>query len=250
MFASMQPSTGATLSTLRELLDDTRTFVTARVAWEKGESRDYRWNRTDLEAMRPVAEGKLPLVIGADRASDIEALLAFAAEQRIRVIIRGAAEGHLVASRLAQANVPVILDPFVYGPGGYDQIHASPANAARLHAAGVRVALSSYSAHNLRKLRQAAGNAVREGLRWEAAFDAITAVPARLFEMTGYGVLSAGAWANVVVWSGDPLEIDTQVTQLFIRGREMALTSRQTELMERYRHLPGTPQPALPLPSR
>lgn len=250
MAASLGPATGASLVTLRELLDDTRTFMTARAAWEKGQTRDYRWNRLDLEALQPLVEGKLPLVIGADRASDIEALLNFAAEQKLRIMIRGGAEGHLLAGRLAQANVPVILDPFVYGPGGYDQIHASAANAVRLHAAGVSIVISTYSAHNLRKLRQASGNAVREGLRWEAAFDAITAAPARVFGMDGYGALTAGAWANVVVWDGDPLEITTQIEQLYVRGRELALTSRQTELLERYRQLPGTPQPALSLPAR
>lgn len=248
IFASLGEATGASLSMLRELLDDTRSFARAREAWEKGQSRDYRWKRLDLEALRPVVEGKLPLVIAADRASDIDALIAFAAEEKVRILIRGAAEGHLVAERLAQARVPVIVDPFVYGPGEYDQIHGRPENAARLHAAGVPLVIAEHTGHNLRKLRQLAGNAVRDGLPWEAAFDAITRAPARAFSMVGYGVLEKGAIANVVVWSGDPLEISTQVEQVFVHGRAIELTSRQQELLERYRTLPGTPRAALPLP--
>jgi imidazolonepropionase-like amidohydrolase len=193
-------------------------------------------------------EGKIPLVVAADRASDIEALLGFAGEQKIRIVIRGAAEAHLVAEPLARAGVPVIVHPFVYGPGSYDQIHGRADNAARLFAAGVPLVIGEHTGHNLRKLRQLAGNAVREGLPWEAAFDAISAAPARAFGMAGYGVLEPGAVANVVVWSGDPLEIATRVERLFVHGREIELNSRQQELFERYRTLPGTPQPALPLP--
>jgi len=239
---------GASLRMLRELLDDARRFTLQREAWEKGQSRAFPWSRLDLEALRPVVEGAIPLVIGADRASDIEAVLRFAAEQRVRVIVRGASEGHLVASQLARASVGVIVDPTVYGPGSYDQVRAIRGNAALLRKAGVLVTISTGSPHNLRKLRQLAGNAVRDGLPWEDALDAITGAPAQLYGMTGYGMLAAGAFANVAVWSGDPLEISTRLEQLYLNGEPVTLRSRQTELFERYRTLPGTPQPMLPLP--
>src|SRR6185295_6478259 len=135
------------------------------------------------------------------------------------------------------------------GPGSYDQIHGRADNAARLKAAGVTVAISTFSAHNLRKLPQLAGNAVRGGLAWEQALDAITVAPARLFGMEHHGALVRGNVANVVVWSGDPLEIGSSVLEVWIHGRQVSLRNRQTELFERYRELPGTPPAALPLPA-
>jgi imidazolonepropionase-like amidohydrolase len=245
---SLAGTAGGSLRMLRELIEDARRFVTQREAWERGQSRVFPWSRLDLEALRPVIDGKIPLVIGADRASDIEAVLRFAAEEKVRIVIRGAAEGHLVAASLARAGVGVIVDPLVYGPGGYDQVRGRRDNAALLARASVTVAISASSPHNLRKLRQLAGNAVREGLPWEAGLDAITAAPAKLFGREGYGVLAAGAVANVAVWSDDPLEISTRLEQLFVRGQAVELRSRQTELFERYRKTPGTPRPALALP--
>lgn len=239
---------GASLRLLRELLEDARRFGTQRDAWERGQSRAYPWSRLDLEALRPAIEGRIPLVVGADRASDIEAVLAFAKEAQVRVVIRGAAEGHLVAAALARAAVGVIVDPLVYGPGSFDQTRGRRDNPALLRRAGVTVAFSTDSAHSVRKLRQLAGNAVREGLPWEEAFDAISAAPARLFGMEGYGVLAPGAAANVAVWSGDPLELSTRLEQLYLRGEPVPLRSRQTALFEKYRRLPGSPRPALPLP--
>lgn len=247
MAVSLDGPAGTALRRLRELLEDARMFATRREAWENGESRAFPWSRSDLEALRPVIEKQIPLLVAADRASDLEALLGLVREQSVRVVVRGGAEAHLLAPQLAAAGVPVIVDPFVYGPGSYDQIHARADNAARLHAAGVTVAISTFSGHNLRKLRQLAGNAVRAGLPWEAALDAITAAPARIFGMERYGALAPGSEANVVVWSGDPLEIATRVEALYVRGRAVSLRSRQTELYERYRTLPGTPPPPLPL---
>jgi len=238
MVATLDGPAGAALRRLRELLEDARRFATHREAWEKNQSRVFPWSRLDLEALRPVVEREIPLVVAADRASDLEALARFAGEQSVRVIVRGGAEAHLLAERLAAAGVGVIVDPLVYGPGSYDQLHARPDNAARLAAAGVTVAISTFSGHNLRKLRQLAGNAVREGLPWTAALDAITVAPAKLFGLEQHGALLPGAVGNVVVWSGDPLEIGTRVERLFIHGREVPLRSRQTELFERYRDSP------------
>ncbi len=248
MVANLSDNAGASLRTLRELLDDARQFITQQTAWERGQSRAFGVSRVELMALRPLLERKIPLVVGADRASDIEALLRFAAEQKIRVVIRGAAEGHLLSQQLAKAGVGVLIDPLVCGPGGFDQVRGRRENAARLQAAGVTVAIGAFSEHNLRKLRQLAGNAVRDGMPWEAALDSITGAPARLFGMQGYGTLSAASVANLAVWSGDPLELSTQLEQLYIHGRRIELKSRQSELLQRYRKLPGTPRPALSLP--
>lgn len=245
MVAGLDPTTGSTLRRFRELFSDARRFAAQRLAWERNQTRTFPWNRLDLEALLPVLDRKVPLLVAADRASDIEALLAFAQEQDVRLVIVGAAEAHLVAPTIASANVPVILDPLVYGPGSFDQLHGRPDNAALLQRAGVTVAIASFSGHNARKLRQLAGNAVREGLPHAAALEAITRAPATIFGLERYGRLVGGAVANLVVWSGDPLEISTQVEQVYVRGVRQSLRTRQSELLERYRTLPGTPPPPL-----
>src|SRR2546425_9047 len=114
-------------------------------------------------------------------------------------------------------------------------------NAALLARAGVKVALMETDTHNSRNLRQQAGNAVSYGMSWDQALRAVTLAPAEMFGVADrYGSLEPGKVANVVVWSGDPFEFTTGVEHVIIRGREMPLSSRQTELFERYKKLPPT----------
>jgi imidazolonepropionase-like amidohydrolase len=246
MVASMDGASRADgLLELREALDDARAFARNRAGYDKGQAAEYAASRLDLEALQPVLRGELPLVIGANRASDLEALVRFAAEQKVRVIAVGAAEGWMVAPALAAAKIPVVLDPMVYGPGGFDQVHARPDNAKRLADAGVSVVLSSFSSHNARTLSQVAGNAVRGGMDHAAALRAITETPARVFGLGDRGRVEPGAVANLVLWGGDPLELLTPVEAVWIRGRPIALESRQTALQQKYRTMPGTPLPPL-----
>lgn len=239
LVGALEETAAGTLWSWRELFD------AARPAPPRGPLRDPRWSPRDLAALQPVISGQRPLLVAADRASDIEALLRFGAEQRLRLIVRGASEGHLVADALARARVGVIVDPQIYGPGGYDQIHARADGPARLARAGVVVAIGAGGAHNLRKLRQLAGNAVRGGMSWQSALAAITSAPARLFGLPG-GRIAAGEPADLAIWSGDPLELSTRLEALVIDGRPVALRSRQSDLLERYRTLPAHPPAALP----
>lgn len=196
-------------------------------------------NRTlDLEALGPVVTGRVPLMVEANRASDIEALLALTAGSKVRLVIVGAAEGWLVAKQLADRKVAVVVDPFVYGPGGFDQINARPDNAALLAKAGVVVMLSTFDTHQVRKLRQVAGNAVRGGMRWEDALLSVTEWPAQTLGLPTHGRVAAGAIGNVVLWSGDPFELSTEVVGVWIDGQAIDLRTRQTELFERWRTLP------------
>ncbi len=243
---SGSPSEG--LRRLSELLDDARAYAANRRAFEQNASRPYVASRLDLEALQPVLAGDLPLVLSADRASVIEAIVAWAADEEVRVVLKGGAEAWRHADALAGAGIAVVLNPYVTGPGSFDQIEGRADNAALLAAAGVDVIISTRSAHFARNLRQLAGNAVRAGMDHAAAVRAISATPARVFGASDRGEIARGAYANVAVWSGDPLEIATRCTRLFIGGAEVELTSRQTDLLERYRELPGSPLPGLPLP--
>jgi imidazolonepropionase-like amidohydrolase len=248
MVARIGGPVGGTVLDLRELFDVAQQYREGGADSLGRLHVPESISRVDLESLAPVLDGAMPLVIGADRAADIEALLRLAARFELRLIIAGGAEAWMLAPELARREIPVIVDPLVYGPGSFDQLHARPDNAALLHEAGASVIISGYDSHNARKLRQLAGNAVRAGLDHGAAIRAITEAPARAFGMDDYGRLERGAVANVVVWSGDPLEISTRLTHLFIRGSEVPLDSRQEELFRRYRRLPGTPAPALSLP--
>jgi len=235
---------GGALLRLREALEDARDFAANRRAWETGERREYALSRLDLEALVPVVRGELPLAVRVDKASDIVSTLRLGDEYSLRLMILGAADGWMVADRLAKSGVPVVINPMVNLPD-YDRLGATLENAARLHRAGVNVVFGSFDAHNARNLKQAAGNAVSYGMPWDAALRAVTLAPAKAWGLGDrYGSLEAGKDADVVVWSGDPFELTTNVERVFIAGVEVPLESRQLELFRRYRDLSGPLPPA------
>lgn len=229
---------GTAILKVREAFDDARAFQRSRAAWERNQTRRFAPSRLDLEALAGALDEKLPVVFHVDRAADILAALAIAREFKLRPVIAGGAEAWKAAATLAAAKVPVILFP-LQQPSSFDTLGAREDNAAILDKAGVAVGISTGDTHNARKLRQVAGNAVRSGLPHEAALAAITRVPAEALGLGArYGTLAAGKAANLVVWSGDPLEISTQVLDVVIRGRRIPLKSRQSALLEKYRRLP------------
>ncbi len=229
---------GGTMMRLRELLDDTREFARRRAEFDRGATRAFTASRLDLQAMIPVVQGRLPLVLEAHRASDIRAALRLAAEYDLKLIMLGATEGWMVADELARARVPVIVNVLQNLPSNFERLGARYDNAALLRGAGVQVAISTTTTHNARNVRQEAGNAVAYGLPYEEALRAVTLYPAQIWGVADtHGSLAPGKVANVVVWDGDPLELLTEVEHVFIGGREMPLTSRHTELRDRYRRL-------------
>ena len=119
----------------------------------------------------------------------------------------------MLADELAAAKVGVILDPYVYGPGGFDQIYGRADNAKLLTEAGVVVAITTGSTHNIRNLRQAAGNAVRAGLEHADAIKALTQNVATLFEQKNYGNIVVGGVANLVVWSENLLSSQAKLSK-------------------------------------
>lgn len=218
-------------------------YAANRRAFEQGERRAYALSRLDLEALVPVVRGERPLVVTVHRASDILATLALAREFGLRLILSGVDEGWIAAGRIAAAGVPVLLNPMDNLPSNFERIGATLENAARLRGAGVTVAFMTGDAHNARNIRQAAGNAVAYGMPWEEALAAMTSVPARIWGIADrYGTLEPGKDADVVIWSGDPLELATAAEAVFIRGEQIPMENRQTKLRDRYRNL------ARPLP--
>ena len=177
------------------------------------------------------------VMVGVERAADIRQLLRWAQRRNVRIAISGAAEAWKLASQLAAADVPVFVDPLANLPGDFDRIGATLENAARLQAAGVRVGFtqSGDASHNARKVRQLAGNAVANGLPWEAGLAGLTSVPARALGVADdVGEIAPGRRADLVLWTGDPLEVSSVAQQVWLDGRAMPMRSRQTELRDRY----------------
>lgn len=178
------------------------------------------------------------VIFSVNRAADIREVLAFARRNGIKPVICGGIEAWVVAGDLAREQVPVLLDPLQNLPSSFDALGARLDNAALLQKAGVRIAFSlasSDGSHNARKVRQIAGNAVAHGLDWEAALAAVTANPAEIFGQGGArGRIAVGQTADVVLWSGDPLEVNAVADQVWIAGKPVEMRSRQTELRDRY----------------
>jgi imidazolonepropionase-like amidohydrolase len=242
-------SRAAALLRLREALADARDYAPNRSSYEQGERREYSLSRLDLEALQPVVRGEMPLVVSVNRASDVQVVLRMAREEKLKIMLAGCGECWEVADEIAAARVPALITPLNNLPATFDVLGATLENAARLHKAGVPLAFISTGSSEAYSIRQNAGNAVAYGLPWEVALAAMTTVPARLFGIADrYGTLEPGKDADVVVWTGDPLEVTTYPTAVFIRGAEMPIRSRQLDLRDRYRDVGGATPPGFRKP--
>ncbi len=230
-------SRGLALQHLRSLFDDAAHYAKNRAAYNRGQTRKYGAGHLDLEALSLVLSRKIPMVVRVDRKSDIAAVLRFAKALNIRLVLQGATEAWMLAEELSKAKVAVILNPKANLPSSFDDIHVVDNAAARLASAGVTIIISPYGdSFKVRTLRQLAGLAVAHGLTWSQAFAAITTAPAAVFSVKR-GTLKVGAAADLVLWSGDPLELSTRPEQIIIGGVQQSKNNHQTALLKRYRKL-------------
>jgi imidazolonepropionase-like amidohydrolase len=239
-------SRGELIVKLRELLEDTKFFITHRTEFDRAQTRDFHASRLDLEAMIPVVQGRLPLLVVVDKESDIDAALRIARDFNLKLIIGGGAEAWLMAGKLAAARVPVLTGAMNNIPAGFAALGQRQENPGLLSAAGVRVGLvgnaggGDEEAFNVRNIKLEGGNAVAYGMTWENALKAVTLWPAEIFGVSDrVGSLAVGRDANVVVWSGDPFEFTTHAEHVLVRGIERTEKTRQDLLTERYLNLPG-----------
>jgi len=231
---------------MRAALDEARTL---RVGSRATAPRDSAFSHAELAALKSVLDGSLPLVIDANRESDIRQAIALASDYRVRVVVKGGLEAWRAADALAAARIPVVLDPSVNLPLYFDELGARADAAARLQRAGVlvafRVNLSVHTNYNAGfALREVAGLAAANGMDRGAALAAVTINPALIWGVAGRcGSLAPGLDADLVLWDGDPLEPLSSPVAVFLHGREVTQDTRQSELRERYR--PRTPPPVL-----
>ena len=236
---------GDLLNKLRTLIADTRWYAAHRADYERGVGRKLAADLEDLEAMIPVAEGREPLLVSVDKASDILTMIDFANQNKIKLVIAGAAEGWQVAPRLAAAHVSVLTGAMNNIPRTFAELGARQDNVALLRKAGVPVAIignaggGDEQAFNVRNIRYEAGNAVAYGDNWDDALRSITLTPAEIFGVADrVGSLSVGKDANVVIWSGDPFEFASEPEHVYVRGKEDTTPTRQDLLEQRYKNLP------------
>lgn len=214
---------------------------------------DAMLTHADAAALVPVVEGRQKLYVGVERAADIRSVLALKSEfPKLDLVLVGATEGWLVAREIAAAGVPAIVMPMNDLPEQFEDLGATQSNLGRMRAAGVKVAIGTFSGMNQpRYAPQQAGNLVAlnrlpgaTGISWGAALAAITSIPAEITGEGGrMGVLKPGAVGDVVIWDGDPLELSSAPVSVYIDGMEQPLDNRQTRLRDRYKSLDRTDLP-------
>jgi imidazolonepropionase-like amidohydrolase len=190
-----------------------------------------------LEALVPYLEGKKTVVLAAESPSDLETAVSLANEFKLKFVLNHISHSQPVLDYVASLKVPVIVGPIYEAPKDderYDTVYSLP---AQLYKRGVKIVFASYSAHNVRNLPDAAGFATAFGLPYDEALKAMTINAAEVWGVADQlGSLDVGKTANVVVANGDPLDIKTDVKQVYIQGRAIPMTSRQTMLRDEYSH--------------
>ena len=203
---------------------------------EFGLPESVKYSKRDLLAIKRVIDKEIPMVVSINRASDIITMINFAKNQDIKLVIMGASEGWMVASQLAESNIPVILEPINNLPTSFDRLGSRLENAALLNDAGVKILISydEWETHNAYLSRQGAGIAVSYGLPWHEAINALTKNVSDTFKIPNRGSFIIGYHADLIVWDADPLEVTSFPEQIYISGKLMSPNTRSLMLRNRY----------------
>lgn len=216
-----------------------RSDTSSKGAGSSGERQDRQKRDLKLEALLPYLHGQRPVVIGAKDGYDLENAMRLAREFNLKVILNHVTHSQQILDEIASWKVPVIVGPIYDFPRPderYDAVYSLP---AELYKRGVKIALASYKVEHNRNLPYAAGYAVAFGLPYEEALKAVTINPAEIWGVADkLGSLDVGKTANVVIANGDPLDVKTDVKQVFIEGRKIAMENRQTRLRDQYGGVP------------
>jgi len=219
------------LAKINDFFDRARQYQKERAVKAPGFKTDLK-----LEAMVPVLERKVPLAVSAGRASVIHDAIQFAEKQKVRIVILQPRDLLKAAPELKEKNVPVVMGRVLALPdeedSAYDESFTEPAQAFK---AGVKFAFGTFNNEFVRNLPYQAATAVAFGLPYEEALKAVTINAAEIWgHEKEIGSVEKGKWADLMVTNGDPLEIQTQMKYLFIKGKEIPLQNKQTRLYERY----------------
>ncbi|MGA3105806.1 MAG: amidohydrolase family protein [Terriglobales bacterium] len=239
------PSTRMGLATqLRQAFIDAQDYKTKLADYDHKKADAVRDKKPEplapkrdlkLEALIPYLDGKKTVVLAAESSSDLQTAVSLANEFKLKFVLNHISHSQPVLDYVASLKVPVIVGPIYEAPKEderYDTVYSLP---AQLYKRGVKIVFASYSAHNVRNLPDAAGFATAFGLPPDEALKAITLNAAEVWGVADQlGSLDAGKTANVVVANGDPLDVKTDVKQVYIQGRAIPMSSRQTQLRDEY----------------
>lgn len=195
----------------------------------------------DVKALFKLVNDNLPLIISTHRASDILKLIELKEKYSLNLIIKGAQDASLVASQIAESNIPLIINPINNIPDSFDELASNIQMASRLEKKGINLMFNTPRSHNFHLVRQGAGVAVANGMSYEAAIKAITSTPANVFNIDQRGEIKTGYFADIVIWDADPLEPSSMPEYVFINGKAIDLTTRSSRLRDRYTTQPEKP---------
>lgn len=220
------------LQKLHLFFEDARRYQKAKAAGGPGFLVDRK-----LEAMLPALDGKLPVMITAERKREIAEALAFARRENLRVILADCREFTPdLLKEIKERNIPVILGESLTMPLDEDDAYDSQFRlASELRRAGILFAFATFNSSAVRNLPYQAAAAVPFGLEREDALKAVTLNAARIWDVEDrVGSVEKGKWADLVLTDGDLLETRTQIKQMWIQGRPVNLANRHTQLSDRY----------------
>ncbi len=212
-------------------------------AWDKAELYAKIENADDvraypeIEALVPVVKGEMMLFLEVNAAKDILSAIEWVKDRGYKqVVLTGVSEGWRVADEIAESGLSVITGPVQAVPTRQsDSFDAAYANPGLLQKAGVKVAIRTMDAENVRNLPYHAGFAAAYGMGREEALKAITINAAEILGIGDQlGSIEVGKKANVFVATGDPFETSTKITDLFIDGYKVPMTSRQIRLYDEF----------------
>ena len=188
----------------------------------------------DVRALYKLINNDLPLIMKANRASDILKLIELKKKYNLNLIIMGAQEAGLVAEKIAKNDIPLIINPINNIPGSFDELASNINLAGKLEKQGVTLMFNAPRDHNYHLIRQGAGVAVAHGMSYAGAMKALTLSPVEVFGLGSRGQIESGKIADLIIWDADPLEPSSMPEKVFLSGEDIDLTTRMSRLTERY----------------
>lgn len=208
---NMPSSRMGTASLIREELFKAKQYFSKN----QSENKDFT-----LECYRELFEKKIPLKAHVHRADDIFTAIRIAKEFDLELTLDHCTEGHLIAGEISKSGFPAIVGPSLASRNKDEVSQSDFKTAGILHDAGVRVAITTdHPVSRIQYLPLCAGIAAKEGLGETAALRAITIDAARICRVDNrLGCLKEGKDADIVVFQGNPLEINSCVKATIING--------------------------------
>ena len=230
-YAEQKRNYDKALVEMHDFFEQARRYQKAKAGKDSNLKTDLRF-----EAMIPVLEGKMPVMMMVSKAKSVKDAVEFADREKIKIVIAGVDEIGDYTALLKAKNIPVICGPTLALPNNeddaYDQQSTLP---GQLFKAGVKIAFATFDVQFARNLPYQAATAVAYGLPYDEALKAVTINPAEIFGVSDrIGSIEKGKWADMILTDGDPLETKTQIKHMFIKGHEVDLTSRHTKLYDKY----------------